>query len=182
MKQLCVCFVGLMAWGNLSAQAPKIEWQKALGGTDREWDAESIQQTTDGGYIVAGHTESNDGYVWGAQGKLDWWIVKLNGVGDTVWTKTLGGTLWDFVFSIQQTTDGGYIVAGQAGSTDGDISGNQGGFDFWIVKLNNDGDTLWTKTLGGTSNESAYCIRQTTDGGFIVAGMTGSNIQWRLYC
>ncbi|MGB4230357.1 MAG: hypothetical protein WBJ63_07370 [Bacteroidales bacterium] len=112
-----------------------IQWQKCLGGTDND-EAKSIQQTSDGGYIVAGETWSNDGDVSGNHGIVDSWIVKLNSSGDIIWQKCFGGTDDDVAFSIQQTSDGGFIVAGGTWSNDGDMSGNHGGSDAWVVKLN----------------------------------------------
>ncbi len=156
------------------AQAPAIQWQKCLGGPDGDV-AYSIQQTNDGGFIVAGFTYSNDGDVLGFHGYNDAWIVKLNSSGDIEWQKCLGGTDHDFAYSIQQTSDGGFIVAGLTGSNDGDVSGNHGGRDAWVVKLNSSGEIEWQKCLGGTNYDFAYSIQQTSDGGFIVASITGSN-------
>jgi len=91
------------------------------------------------------------------------------------WQKSLGGSANDYGNSIQQTTDGGYIVAGSTSSNDGDVSGNNGPGAFWIVKLDGGGNLIWQKCLGGSGGEQAYSIQQTTDGGFIVAGSTQSN-------
>jgi hypothetical protein len=157
-----------------SAQAPSIQWQKCLGGFNEE-ETRSIQQTSDGGYIVAGHTESNDGDVTGNHGGGDYWIVKLNSTGTIEWQKCLGGTNQDWARSIQQTSDGGYIVAGFTGSNDGDVTGNHGGEDYWIVKLTSTGTIQWQKCLGGSNDEDTYSIQQTIDGGYIVAGITRSN-------
>ncbi len=151
-----------------------ILWTKSLGGTDSEV-ASAIQQTTDGGYIVAGYSSSNNGDVSGNHGGRDYWVVKLNSTGDILWTKSLGGTDDEGASAIQQTTDGGYIVAGYSRSNNGDVTGNHGGRDYWIVNLNSTGDTLWTKSLGGTDDEVAFSIQQTTDGGYIVAGNSISN-------
>jgi len=151
-----------------------IEWQKCLGGTG--WDeAYSIQQTSDGGFIVAGYTSSNDGDVSGFHGYSDYWVVKLNSSGDIEWQKCLGGTNDDWARSIKQTSDGGFIVAGETRSYNGDVSGNHGGIDYWVVKLDSLGDIEWQKCLGGTNNDYARSIQQTSDGGFIVAGYTSSN-------
>ncbi len=157
--------------------AGEIEWQKILGGSRDDW-AYSIQQTTDGGYIVAGCSRSNDGDVSGHHGRTDYpdfWIVKLNSAGEIEWQKTLGGSRDDWAYSIQQTTDGGFIVAGWSSSNDGDISGNHGRTDFWVVKLNSTGDIEWQRCLGGTADDGAHSIQQTADGGFIVAGGSCSN-------
>jgi len=140
----------------------KVEtWQKTFGG---EYDdtAFSIHQTTDGGYIVAGGTESF------GSGGTDVYILRLNSKGDVEWQKTFGGKDHDVATSIQQTTDGGYIVAGGTSSFD---SGEQ---DVYILKLNAKGDLEWQKTFGGEDYEGANSIQQTKDGGYIVAGWTGS--------
>jgi hypothetical protein len=94
-----------------------------------------FEQTTDGGYIVAGSAISNSGDVSGNHGGQDAWIVKLNNNGTIQWQKSLGGTANDFVNSIQHTNDGGYVIAGQAISGNGDVNGNHGATDAWVVKL-----------------------------------------------
>jgi len=151
-----------------------IQWQKSLGGSMDD-KAYSLQQTTDGGYIVAGESQSNDGDVSGNHGADNYWVVKLNDTGAILWQKCLGGSTIDVAWSIQQTIDGGYIVAGQVGSDDIEVSGNHGGFDYWVVKLNDTGAVLWQKCLGGSLSDVAYAIQQTTDGGYIVAGGVVSN-------
>ena len=154
-----------------------IQWQKSLGGSANEI-ASSIQQTTDGGYIVVGQSTSNDGDVTGHHGIIindDYWVVKLDNSGNIQWQKSLGGTQNDSGLSIQQTTDGGYIVTGYSGSNDGDVTGNHGTIDYWVVKLDNSGNIQWQKSLGGTGDENGYFIQQTLDGGYIVAGYSNSN-------
>lgn len=150
-----------------------IQWQKSLGGSDYDWPY-SIQQTTDGGYIVAGWSYSTDGDVTGNHGEWDYWVVKLNDTGGIEWEKSLGGSGADEANSMQQTTDGGYIVAGSTNSTDGDVTGYHGGGDYWIVKLNNTGGIQWQKCMGGTDPDIAYCVQQTTDGGYVLAGVSRS--------
>jgi len=149
--------------------AGEIEWQRSLGGSGDDV-AYSIQQTSDGGFIVAGRSNSNDGDVSGNHGSADYWVVKLNSSGEIVWQTSLGGSSWDFVPSIQQTADGGFIVAGGSTSNDGDVSGNHGGGDYWVVKLNSAGEIEWQRSLGGSSYDAANSIQQTSDGGFVVAG------------
>src|SRR5690606_1845464 len=99
----------------------------------------SIQQTTDGGYIVAGTSYSDDGDVTSHHGNRDYWIVKLDASGAIAWQKSLGGSGSDYVQSIQQTVDGGYIVAGTSYSDGGDVAGHHGYSDYWIVKLDASG-------------------------------------------
>ena len=154
-----------------------IIWQKCLGGSDYD-EAQSIQQTSDGGFIVAGSTWSNNGDVTGKHGsseEFDYWIVKLNGTGNIAWQKCLGGSADDVAFSIQQTADAGFIVAGVTSSNNGDVTGKYGGTDYWIVKLDSTGNITWQKCLGGSADDAAFSIQQTADTGFIVAGVTSSN-------
>ena len=146
MKQNYFLLIALFIFAFSNAQAPAIQWQKTLGGTGEDY-AQSIQPTTDGGYIVAGWTNSNDGDVTGNHGIYDCWVVKLNPSGTIQWQKTLGGTSYDVAYSIQPTMDGGYIVAGYTASNDGDVTGNHGSYDYWVVKLNPSGTIQWKKPL-----------------------------------
>ena len=157
-----------------SSSSPAIAWQKCFGGS-KDDEAKSIQQTSDGGFIVAGKTWSNDGDVTGNHGREDFWAVKLSATGAIQWQKCLGGSGWDVATSIQQTSDGGFIVAGRTNSNDGDVTGNHGNDDFWVAKLSSTGAIQWQKSLGGSGEDKAYSIQQTSDGGFIVAGYTASN-------
>lgn len=153
----------------------EIQWQKMLGGANAEV-AYSVQQTSDGGYIVAGYTNSNDGDVSGHHGNKDFWVVKLSSTGNIEWQKVLGGTKVDEARSVRQTTDGGYIIAGWSFSTDGDVTVNYGYLDVWVVKLSPAGEIEWQRSYGGgTGADQAWCIRQTSDGGYILAGETSSN-------
>ena len=151
-----------------------IQWQKSLGGSSNDL-ARSIQQTSDGGYILAGGTESDDGDVSSNHGSDDAWIIKLDFIGNIQWQKNLGGRGSDEAEFIRQTNDGGYIVAGGTFSNDGDVSGNHGGEDYWIVKLNDKGNIQWQKCLGGSSDDFVGSILQTNDGGYILAGGIGVN-------
>ena len=140
-----------------------VEWQKTYGGSSEDGaNSISIQQTADGGYIVAGRTIS-----FGA-GSEDIWILKLSSTGDVEWQKTYGGNDIDKAFSIQKTEDGGYIVAAYT------FSFGAGSEEIWILKLSSTGDVEWQKTYGGNSADAVYSIQQTADGGYIVAGYTFS--------
>jgi hypothetical protein len=150
-----------------------LEWERTFGGLELDW-AYSIQQTIDGGYIVAGNTWSTDGDVSYNHGGSDIWIIKLDKNGNLEWERTFGGLELDWAYSIQQTIDGGYIVAGNTWSTDGDVSYNHGGSDIWIIKLDKNGNLEWERTFGGLELDWAYSIQQTIDGGYIVAGETSS--------
>ena len=151
-----------------------IQWENSMGGSATEY-AQSVMPTSDGGYIVGGETSSNDGDVTGHQGSSDYWVVKLNSTGTAEWQKTFGGSLNDEGNDIVQDIDGGYLIAGRSGSNDGDVTGNHGSPDFWVVKLNASGSLIWQKSLGGSSDDSAESIQLTPDGGFILVGYTGSS-------
>lgn len=162
------------AWVVKLDEFGTLQWQKCLGGTSGDY-ARDIQQTMDGGYIIAGMTSSNNGDVSGNHGESDAWVVKLDGSGTLQWQKCLGGTGWDEAHSIRQTTDGGFIVAGHTTSNNGDVSGNHGVKDAWVVKLDGSGSLQWQKCLGGSGQEEALAIQQTADAGYIMAGWTWSN-------
>ena len=123
MKRLLQQLIIIVHLSISYAQEPIIEWEKSLGGTGYD-AAQSIQQISDGGYIVAGYSTSNDGDVTNNNGSYDYWIVKLDLGGNAIWQKSMGGSLSDIASSIQQTTDGGYIVAGSSDSNDGNVTGN----------------------------------------------------------
>ena len=162
------CWIaGLDESGDLS-------WQNSLGGSNTD-KAEFIKQTYDKGYIIAGNTQSNDGDVSGHHGDYDFWAVKLDSTGTMDWQKCLGGSEWDYAYACEQTIDSGYVMTGNTFSNDGDVSGNHGSYDYWVVKMNADGDIEWQNCLGGGSSDEAYSIQQTSDDGFIVAGYSMSD-------
>jgi hypothetical protein len=136
-------------------------WTRHFGGSGFE-TATAVQQTTDGGYILAGITSS-----YGA-GNEDFWLLKTNASGDSAWSRTFGGASWDRAYSLQKTADGGYILAGRTDS----YGSGQG--DFYLVKTNSNGNSLWSRTFGGAGFDGAYFVRQTTDSGFVLAGFTES--------
>ncbi|MCW3121802.1 MAG: secretion protein [Flavipsychrobacter sp.] len=151
-----------------------ITWQKTYGGTALE-SGSSIKQTSDGGYIISGGSWSSNGDVNKNQGVGDYWVLKLDKAGAIVWQKTYGGSGNEYAMSIDTTLDGGYIVAGWTTSNDGDVIGSHGNDDYWILKLNDTGKILWSKTYGGTNSDNASAIQHTYDGGFVVAGTTLSD-------
>lgn len=173
MKIFSIFLLLLLSFQLMPAQFT-IDWQKTLGGTSEE-EFPTIRQTSDGGYIVAGFSSSNDGDVSGNHGSGDYWVVKLTSLGTISWQTCLGGSYHDQANSIEQTADGGFIVAGKSESNDGDVTSNNLTYDFWVVKLNTTGQITWQKSLGGSRNEEAQCIKQTADGGYVVAGYSASD-------
>lgn len=166
----------LISASSLFAQDPSVKWQKCLGGI-RDDFGHSMIKTSEGGYILAGETYSYDGDVNGnhPDGHSDFWVVKLNSLGNIEWQKCLGGNEEDGAYSVIQTSDGGYAVAGYTRSDSGDVIGKHGVTDIWVVKLNTVGDIVWQKCLGGSSNEIASSLIQTLDGGFALTGYTTSS-------
>ena len=140
---------------------PILTWDRIYGGNNSDW-AKSLIQTTDGGYAVAGST-----YSYGA-GDADFWVIKLDHQGNTIWDKTYGGSDSDWAQSLIQTTDGGYMVAGWTRSK------GAGGYDFWVIKLDHQGNMVWDRAYGGSDIDWAQSLIQTTDGGYAVAGLTNS--------
>ena len=160
---------------------PATVWQHLLGGLGSEYGY-SAGQTADGEYILLGSTDSShSGNVSGINnGYVDLWVVKLSGAGDIQWERLLGGIAGDVGKSVQQTTDGGYILLGtSASSASGDVKGTNHGLpwtrDLWVVKLNGTGAIQWEKLLGGSGEEDGYAIEQTVDGGYILLGATESS-------
>lgn len=151
-----------------------LQWEKSLGGSGDDV-AFSIQLASDKGYIAAGRSNSNDGDVSGNHGGLDYWVAKIDSTGALQWQKSYGGSGADYAYFIQTTDDGGYVMAGRTFSNDGDVSGNQGGFDCWLLKLDSAGAIQWQKTLGGSADDVAYAIQPLGDGTYIAAGVTVSN-------
>jgi hypothetical protein len=141
--------------------AGTLTWQKTFGGIHNDY-GESVQQTTDGGYIIAGSTIS-----FGA-GSWDVYLVKTDSIGNLLWQKTFGGSGWDVGPSVQQTTDGGYIIGGETTSFGADQ------FDAYLIKTDPNGNLLWQKTLGIDGWWGGW-IRETTNGGFIITGTVYSS-------
>jgi hypothetical protein len=136
-------------------------WTRTYGGTNEEMGY-SVRRTLDSGYVVAGYTAS-----FGAGGS-DVYLVKTDTIGDTMWTRTYGGIGNEIGFSVQQTSDSGYIIAGYTASF------GSGNGDVYLIKTDTIGDTMWTRTYGGVNEDMGYSVRQTPDGGYIVAGKTAS--------
>ena len=138
------------------------QWTQTYGGVEDDY-ASSVSSTTDGGYIIAGYTASYGAGCWDA------YLIKTDGDGDSVWTRTYGGNLYDAALHVFQADDGGYIVTG---FTDG--IGEWIGGDIWIMKIDGNGDVLWTSTYGGVYEDWGFVTIPTMDDGYIVAAKTRS--------
>ncbi len=161
-------------WFTKLDPALNFQWKKHLGGTGSDL-ASSVLQTADGGYIIGGSTSSNDVDVSGNHGDYDFWIVKLFASGSVQWKKCYGGSNYDDFGSVRIAADGGLIIAGGSSSNNGDVSGNHGSSDFWLVKTDANGTLLWQKSYGGVDYEKAADVRVCPDGGYILVGFSESN-------
>jgi hypothetical protein len=164
MRTGVVVCVLLSAIGLSSMASAQTNWERTYGGQNDE-AGYSVQQTSDGGYIIAGYT-----YSYGAGGR-DVYLIRTDAEGDTLWTRTYGGLERDEGFSVQQTIDGGYIVAGRTWSFG---AGAPESSNVYLIKTDAQGDTLWTRTYGGEGDDDAYSVALTSDGGYIIAGTTRS--------
>jgi len=147
--------------GSSVAQAPSWEWAKTFGGRKNDLGF-SMQQTRDGGFILLGWTES-----FGAGGR-DFWLIKTDANGNKEWDRTFGGHSSDVGYSVQQTSDGGFILLGYTWSF------GAGESDIWLIKTDANGNKQWEKTFGGRDSDVGYFVQQTSDGGFILLGTTWS--------
>jgi len=142
-------------------------WTKSYGSNGNSYGY-SVRQTNNNGFIIAGEIDS-----LGAGG-YDALLIKTNSIGDTLWAKTYGGINDDGAESVELTMDGGYIITGYTNSF------GAGGSDVYLIKTDSIGDTLWTKTYGGTGGDFGYSVKQTSDGGYIIAGSFNNGLYYYL--
>jgi hypothetical protein len=161
MKKSALLLNVILALGSATASGQDTLWTRTYGGVEADIGY-SVQQTTDGGYIIVGETRS-----FGA-GATDIYLVKTDSNADTLWTRTIGGTGYDMGYSVEQTSDGGYIVAGVT------TSFGAGRRDVYLVKTGANGDTSWAETYGGRNDDSGSLVRQTMDGEYVIVGTTYS--------
>lgn len=210
MRRTTYSYIWIFLFYGVSAfaQAPDTAWTRTIGGP--AWDgANYIQQTSDGGYIIAGYstvqsgsfadiyivktdefgytvwsdtlgggaidkaycvqqTWPDDGYIFAGQMDGDMCLIRKDADGQTLWMNTFGGAELDRARSVQQTSDGGFILVGSTASY------GYGELDIYLIRTDPSGNQIWARTFGGIYQDQGYCVQQTTDGGFIVAGSTYS--------
>jgi hypothetical protein len=155
------------------------QWDKSFGGTNHD-RLSCSRQTGDGGFILGGSSNSgaSGNRSSAAYGGYDLWLVKLDASGNKIWEKSFGGTNDDICQSIQQTQDGGYLVGGYSasGPSGSKSASGYGSSDYWVIKLNGSGNKLWEKTFGGEAEEKMTMAAQVADGGYILAGYSKSGV------
>jgi hypothetical protein len=170
---------------NLSGQsAPDSIWSKVYGGSGNEplgfglgyLGAPTVSGAVmpDGSIFSALTTESSDGCIHGALGSEDVWIVKMNAAGDTLWTKIIGGSSFDRVYEMKASADGGVVVVGRTNSNDNDFTGSNGSVDGFIAKLDSSGNLVFAELYGGSMEDLFHSVVLLDDGGYLLAGQTGS--------
>lgn len=153
-----------------------IVWSKSYGGSNTD-NVRSIE-VTPSGFIIAGDSQSSDGDVSNESGLLtDAWIIKLNNLGELEWEESYGGlsARHDQVSSMTKATNNGFIIVGSSNSVDGDLPGNNGFVDYWVFKIDESGDIVWSQNYGGSHIDNGIVAKLTSDGGYIIGGNTRSN-------
>ncbi len=177
MKFKLLLFVGLLYFGCIAkGQLPELLFENSFGGSKDE-NFDNFQKTMDGGYIVGGNTYSTDGDITDHNGTSaydDVWIFKLDSNFELVWAKSYGGALKDRLFYIDETPTGDFMVGATTNSTNGDVSESFGDYDFWIFKIDANGNLLWEQSFGGSGYDYLLHLINTDDGGVIAVGDTES--------
>lgn len=171
---------------------PRIQWQQTYGSIGID-ESSAVRQTSDGGFIVGGSSSSpspgtgnRTAPEWGGQ---DFWIVRIDASGSNLWDRAYGSLGAEYLTSLEQTSDGGFILAGNSSSLgpSGNKTANSYGLgDVWLVRTDSSGNKLWDVSFGGQGSDWANSVRQTSDGGFVVAGASTSppsgnkaSVNWR---
>lgn len=161
-------------WCSKISANGELLWQSYFGGTNND-RAHAVTPSPDGGFVLAGFTESTDFDISDPRGSYDFWVIKLTTDGSLVWEKNLGGSGIEIASDITAAPLGGYLVTGHSFSSDGDVSQNSGEADIWVVKLSETGELLWENSFGGSAFDAAESISPTRDGGFLISGTSRSS-------
>ena len=161
-------------WVVKISNTGEIIWEKSFGGTQID-EARAIIKTNDGNYIIAGDTRSNDVHVSQNNGAADLWLIKISPNGELLWDKSIGGSDFDVGRSISKTPDNHFIVSGSSRSINGDLSENQGQNDAWLLKIDNNANIIWQKTIGGSLIDYLYDAIQLPNNTVIAVGESSSN-------
>mgnify|MGYP003641220587 FL=1 len=161
-------------WGTKIDEEGSVQWRGYFGGTNND-RAHGVVQTNDGGFVMAGFTESDDFDISNTNGSYDFWVVKVDSFGNLIWEQSFGGEGIEVSYDIAKTRDNGFVVVGNTFSTNGDILLNHGESDMWMIKLDEEGNLIWEQTYGGSQFDLAQAVVQSKDGGFLITGNTKSD-------
>ncbi len=156
-------------WGHKLDTNGNLVWSRYFGGSNND-RAYQVIQAADGGILMVGASESNDFDITDSRGSYDFWVVRLDGSGNLLWEQSYGGTEIDIAYTATATLDGGYLLAGDSRSDDLDVSNPKGNADVWLVKIDDQGNIQWQKSLGGSNFESARAITPFNTGYVITGG------------
>ncbi len=160
-------------WVIKISDTGNLVWEKSFGGSETD-EARAITKSSDGNYIIVGDTRSNDLDVSNNHGAADLWVIKISPTGNLIWEKSFGGTSFDTGRSVTKTQDNGFIISGSSRSSDGDISNNNGQNDAWILKIDDNANLKWQKTVGGSDIDFAHDAVELNDESVIVVGESNS--------
>ncbi len=163
-------------WGTKIDPLGGVEWRGYFGGTNND-RSHAVVRSEDGGFVMAGFSESDDFDISNPGGSYDFWLVKVDNTGTMEWERSFGGTGIEISYDIDNTLDGGYVVVGNTFSADGDVSETKGESDFWLVKVDGFGNLLWERTYGGSQFDAAQAVVSSKDGGYYVVGNSKSSDQ-----
>lgn len=161
-------------WGTKIDENGSIQWRGYFGGTNND-RAHSVVQSNDGGFVMAGFTESDDYDVSSTNGSYEFWVVKVDAFGNLLWEHSFGGDGIEVAYDIAKTLDDGYVVVGNTFSDNGDVLVNHGGSDVWMIKIDAEGNLVWEQTYGGLEFDLAQAVVQSKDGGFYITGNSKSD-------
>lgn len=161
-------------WGTKIDENGELQWRGYFGGTNND-RSHAVVEAEDGGFVMAGFTESDDFDISNAQGSYDFWMVKVDGNGNLLWERSFGGSGIEISYDIAKTLDGSYVITGNTFSTDGDVSKINGESDFWLVKVNDTGSIVWEQTYGGSGFDAAQAVIASKDEGYFVVGNSKSS-------
>ncbi len=160
-------------WGTKIDAMGNVEWRKYFGGTNND-RAHAVVQADDGGFVMAGFSESDDFDISNTKGSYDFWVLKISASGNLVWERSYGGSGIEISHDIAKAGDNTYVVTGNTFSTDTDVSKNHGESDIWLIKIDDNGNLIWERTFGGTEFDAGQGVRLSSDGGFLISGNSKS--------
>ncbi|MEL6483842.1 MAG: hypothetical protein AAFP96_03225, partial [Bacteroidota bacterium] len=161
-------------WVVKVSRTGDLVWEKSFGGTDID-RAYDVVKTDDSAYVIVGETFSTDGDIFKNNGESDAWLFKVSDNGDLLWERTFGGSAFDAARGLSLTSDGGFVIAGNSKSVEGDLAENAGENDFWLIKTDANGNLQDQMVMGGEGLDFGFDILQNSLGNLILVGESASN-------